>query len=585
MRGKLSVVAMLLRTVGLGALLVLLINPSRSRPVAGSAPPLVLLDASLSMAGTNGTWRAALDSARRLGTGGMIWRFGDQVGVFDSSPPADGASRLAPALAAAAPRGGRVIVITDGAIADLAELPTDLRRRPQVVWLPRTPFFDAFVSSIEGPRRIAAGDTLRLRVSYGVAGPRSVGSARRAALVITASGRSLTEIPVVLPDSGSLVTDIALPPSRLPKAGFQALDVRLVGAGDAEPRDDARVFVVEVSAEPLAVVFAAPPDWESRFFARTLTDVSRVPTKLFVQTEAGRWRDGSTLVQVSADETARAVAGARMLALIGDPVRLAPLRRRGGFVLWPITTARPGDWYVDPPPASALAGAFAGVNWDSLPPAAGVADLPVDSSATVLLTARLGRRGAPRPIVVLHDSAGVRSVTIAGTGLWRWGFRGGAAAEVYRSLVAAVADWLLSDQAANVERFGPVTPEAPQGMPLVWRWRGRGAPSAVSLVLDSPAGSRTATLRFDAQGEATLRLPPGVYRWRTAEGAGAERGLVAVEEYSDEWRPASLTLQTQPGEPGGVRRDVGARDHWWLFALALAAFAGEWAWRRRQGLP
>jgi hypothetical protein len=579
-RGKLSLIPILLRTVGLAALLALLINPSRSRPVAGSASPLVLLDASLSMAGTNGTWRAALDSARRLGAGGMIWRFGDEVGAFDSAPPTDGASRLAPALAAAAPRGGRVIVITDGAIADLADLSPDLRRRPRVVALPRTPFFDAFVSSVEGPRRIAAGDTLRLRVSYGVAGPRSAGSTRRASLVISAAGRRLTELPVALPDSGSLVTDIALPPSRLPAAGFQALDVRLTGVGDSEPRDDARVFVLEVSAEPLAVVLAAPPDWESRFFAKTLTDVSRVPTKLLVQTEAGRWRDGSTLAPLAAEETARAVTGARMLALIGDPARLAPFRRRGGFVLWPITAAGPGDWYVDPPPVSALAGALAGVNWDSLPPAAGVADLAVDSSATVLLTARLGRRGAPRPIVVLHDSAGVRSVTIAATGLWRWGFRGGAAAEAYRSLVAAVADWLLSDQAASVERFGPVTAEVPQGMPLVWRWRGRGAPGAVPLVLESPEGSRTATLHFDAQGEAQLRLPPGVYRWRTSE-----RGLVAVEVYSDEWRPAPLSLETQAGEPGGVRRDVGARDHWWLFALALVAFAGEWAWRRRQGLP
>jgi len=381
------------------------------------------------------------------------------------------------------------------------------------------------------------------------------------------------------------VTNIALPPSRLPAAGFQTLEVRLVGAGDAELRDDARVFVLEVSAEPLAVVLAAPPDWESRFFAKTLTDVSRVPTKLLVQTEPGRWRDGSTLAPLAPDETARAVTGARLLALIGDPARVAPFRRRGGFILWPITTARPGDWYVDPPPASALAGALAGVNWDSLPPAAGVADLPVDSSGTVLLTARRGRRGAPRPIVVLRDSAGVRSVTMAATGLWRWGFRGGAAAEAYRSLVAVVADWLLSDEAASVERFGPVTPEVPQGMPLIWRWRGRGAPNAVALVLESPQGSRTATLRFDAQGEAMLRLPPGVYRWRAAEGAGSERGLVAVEEYSDEWRPSPATLQSQPGESGGLRRDVGARDHWWLFALALAAFAGEWAWRRHQGLP
>jgi len=30
---------------------------------------------------------------------------------------------------------------------------------------------------------------------------------------------------------------------------------------------------------------------------------------------------------------------------------------------------------------------------------------------------------------------------------------------------------------------------------------------------------------------------------------------------------------------------VALRDRWWLFVLAIAAFATEWAWRRRQGLP
>jgi hypothetical protein len=80
-----------------------------------------------------------------------------------------------------------------------------------------------------------------------------------------------------------------------------------------------------------------------------------------------------------------------------------------------------------------------------------------------------------------------------------------------------------------------------------------------------------------------MRLPPGVYRWHATDGA--ERGVVVVERYSDEWRPAATTVSAQPGEPAGSRRDVAARDQWWLFALALTAFVGEWVWRRRQGLP
>jgi hypothetical protein len=580
---RLTLVPLALRTVGLGAVLALLINPSRSRPVAGGTPPLVLLDASLSMAGTNGPWATALDSARRLGAGGSIWRFGSDVDAFDSTQPHDGQSLLAPALAAAAARGGPVIVISDGAIADSADLPPDLRRRPRVVVLPRAPFFDAFVASVDGPRRVAVGDTVRLRVAYGVAGPRPPGAARRATIVVSAAGRRLRSRAVTLPDSGSLATEVVIAPSLL-VTGFQALDVRLEGAGDVEPRDDARLLVLEVSAQPAAVVLAAPPDWESRFFAKTLGEVSRVPVKLLVQTEPTKWRDGTTLAPLGADAATRAISGARLVALIGDPARLAPYRRRGGTVLWPVTTARAGDWYLDPPPSSPLAAAFAGVDWDSLPPAQGVVELPADSTAIVVLTARLGRRGVSRPVALVRDSAGVRSATVGGTGLWRWGFRGGAPAEAYRSLVAAIADWLLSDAAAGRERFGPVSEAVPQGMPLVWRWRGGGAPSATAITLDSPAGAQAATLRFDAQGEATLHLAPGVYRWRAAD-QGTERGWVAVEQYSDEWRPARAVLAPQPGEAGDVRRDVGARDLWWLYALAIAAFAAEWAWRRRQGLP
>src|SRR2546426_6695161 len=47
------------------------------------------------------------------GGGGVIWRFGSQVRAYDSLPPGDGATRLAPALAAAAGREGPVAVVTE----------------------------------------------------------------------------------------------------------------------------------------------------------------------------------------------------------------------------------------------------------------------------------------------------------------------------------------------------------------------------------------------------------------------------------------------------------------------------------------
>src|SRR5439155_1001492 len=123
-----------------------------------------MLGAALRLGGGGGSWRGAGGSARGLGKGGggVIWRFGSEVRGYDSLPPTDGASRLAPALAAAAGRGGPVVVVTDGAVGDLGDVPPDLLRRARVVLLPRRPFFDAFVAALDGPRRVSGEDTVRL---------------------------------------------------------------------------------------------------------------------------------------------------------------------------------------------------------------------------------------------------------------------------------------------------------------------------------------------------------------------------------------------------------------------------------------
>src|SRR2546430_8699550 len=83
------------------------------------------------MAGRGGHWAAALDSARALARGDVIWRFGARVTAFDSTAPREGASRLAPALAAAAARGGPVAVVTDGVISHPPDAPADLLRLPR----------------------------------------------------------------------------------------------------------------------------------------------------------------------------------------------------------------------------------------------------------------------------------------------------------------------------------------------------------------------------------------------------------------------------------------------------------------------
>lgn len=597
MRRRLTSNLALLRAAGLAALLLLLWNPVSTRARPGDAPPLVLLDASLSMAGAGGQWRAALDTARVLARGGVIWRFGTGVTTFDSAPPADGASRLRPALEAAAARGGPVIVVTDGALDDVADIPADLRRRPQIVLLPRTTFPDAFVAAVDGPRRVAAQDTIRLAVSYGTAGKRDEGRGKgTATLRVTLGQRRLASRQVTLPDSGLLSTELTLPASRFPQ-GASALEVRLEGVDDPEPRDDARLFVVEVDPEPGVVLLGAPPDWDTRFLARALADVARVPVQSFLETEPGRWREGASLAEVSLAQVRRAVSGAELVILAGAAQRLASFSSssRSAVLARPTGVGLDGDWYVQPPAPSPLAPALAGIPWDSLPPLTSVLNAVAspDSAADVVLHARRARRGPPRPVVLLGDSAGHRRVTLAAEGLWRWSFRGGASAVAYRTLVAALVDWLLQGSAGapRAARALPDRLEVANGLPLVWQWTGagvgRGAPRDVVLMLErgdvGVEGRRVDTLRFDAAGRAALRLAPGVYRYALA--GGAERGLVAVEEYSDEWRPREPRAGAQAGAGAGRWTSVALRDRWWLYAVAIAAFAAEWAWRRRRGFP
>jgi len=590
MRRRVTLGFAALRAAALGALVLLVWNPTAARVEAGGASPLVLLDASLSMAGHGGRWQDGLDTARALAQGGVIWRFGERVAGFDTLPPTDGTSRLAPALDAAAARGGPVTVVSDGAIADLADIPPDLARRARIVVLPRTPFFDAFVASVEGPRRVSAGDTIRLRVSFGTAGKRETGSGKRnATLAVNLGGRRIASRAVPLPDSGIVSSELTFPVSRFPRPGWVAVEVRLEGVGDEEPRDDARLFVLEVSPQPSVVLLASPPDWETRFLARTLEDVARVPVRTFIEAEPGRgrWRDGATLEGRAPGDVARAVAGAALVIEAGDPAMVGRFSPKGAVLLWPSQRRLDGDWYAQPPPSglSPLAAALAGVAWDSLPPATSLAELAPDSSTSVALVARLARRGPPRPMVTLSEHAGARRAAIAAGGLYRWAFRGGASGEAYRALVAGLVDWLLEQGAGSGKRFVPVTYETPNGMPLQWRWTGKGEPRDVVIALAADQGQRVDTLRFDAGGRAELRLPPGVYRYAASEGEGAERGVVAVDAYSDEWRPAVPVVTPHAGTPGGWLTGVALRDRWWLFAVAIAAFTAEWAWRRREGLP
>jgi hypothetical protein len=162
--------------------------------------------------------------------------------------------------------------------------------------------------------------------------------------------------------------------------------------------------------------------------------------------------------------------------------------------------------------------------------------------------------------------------------------RGGAAREAYRTVIAAGIDWLL--ETGTVATRSPLEADdvTQRGMPVVFRWAGSGIPDSSMVAFAGPDSIVTATLRFDSRGTAMVLLEPGVYRWNAA-GVRNATGITAVEDYSDEYHLRAVTLGAGTGEAGLQLIVQRAREAWWLFLIAMAAFLGEWGWRQRRGLP
>jgi hypothetical protein len=157
--GRRGWVPLVCRGIAWAALGLLLLNVSC--PVSGPPRrPLVLLDASLSMAAAGGRWGEARDSAARWGE---VRRFGDERGPGDTLP-SRGRSLLAPALTAASASDRSVVVVTDGEIEDASDLPPDLLPRATVRLFPRAPRPDLALVNVTGPARVTAGDSIPLEI-------------------------------------------------------------------------------------------------------------------------------------------------------------------------------------------------------------------------------------------------------------------------------------------------------------------------------------------------------------------------------------------------------------------------------------
>ena len=84
---------------------------------------------------------------------------------------------------------------------------------------------------------------------------------------------------------------------------------------------------------------------------------------------------------------------------------------------------------------------------------------------------------------------------------------------------------------------------------------------------------------------ATNETVERLSRAATPDAASLER--IVAEQLGPPGAPLARApaLGAQPGEATERSSTVGLRDRWWLFVIALAALATEWALRRRQGLP
>ena len=107
-------------------------------------------------------------------------------------------------------------------------------------------------------------------------------------------------------------------PSAAPDSrGEVLLTVGLIGTGDAEPRDDSRLWLVQVTPTPGIVILASPSDWDGRFLFRTLREVAQLPIRGYARIEPGRWRSMENLAPVGTDEVTQAARRADVLVIKG----------------------------------------------------------------------------------------------------------------------------------------------------------------------------------------------------------------------------------------------------------------------------
>ena len=563
--------------------LTLLVAALLDAPAGPANPPpaMAALDVSESwlQGGDSSAWRTAVQRARAIG-GDSLVLFGDSVRTASDNPePGDHASRARAIVGRAQATGRPLVIISDGRGDDpetLRQLPAG--SRVEVIETPTFP--DAAIVGLDLPRSFTRGDTLEARVTV-MAGSSGAPASR---IVLTADGARIGDASV---DSLAAYDERSVfVRGPIPTGDGQTLIRAVVSAsGDAEPRNDTLLAVINVSEAAGAVFVSTSPDLDARFAVGVLRGTLSLPTRGYFRVAPGQWRLDGTLAAVSEADVRRAARAAPLLVLHGDTAVFGPPRSAtvGALALMPRITER-GDWYAIGAPTSPLATGLSGVQWDSLPPIDVAARLP--AGAWEGLETRRARQFDRRPAIVGIERPR-RTVIVGASGLWRWQFRGGASAEAYGALWGTIFDWLLQERTSPLA-VSVAEPVLRAGDPIRWR-RGVGGDSL--LVLDiaprtavqgrAAARDDSVMLRF-AGGVSVAEsgpLPAGLYDVRYPGGTA----LLAIN-HSREWLPRAPNITA--GEVGDAPAAGDAprlRTMPWVYAVALGLLCLEWIVRRRRG--
>jgi hypothetical protein len=576
-RGPLGIVAGGLRFLAVALVVALLLDAPTGAPKPVAS--WTALDVSESMRrGDSALWRLALDSARAAG-GDSTLVFGDSaraskgstsVGAFDRR------SELRPVADRALAAGHPVVIITDGELSD-PDAAGGLPAGSRLIVIPRSSQSDAAIVALEVPRAVVAGDTVMARITIsGGAGGSAAGTA-----ILRLDDRDVVRMPFeALPAFGTRSVEARV---RIDGVAGPALMRAIVSApGDAVARNDTFTVALDRSRSASAVFVSTAPDFDSRAAIGLLRGALAMPARGFLRIAPGVWRVDGSLTPVAESEVRAAFRDAPIAIIHGDTGAFGSPRTATGapYALLVPASDTAGEWYVTATPISPLLPAYTGIGWDSLPPLITGGTSP--SGSWTAMQVSESRSGSPRAVVAGND-APRRSVTVVGSGFWRWQFRGGTSADAFAAFWGGIFDWLAGERADKRAAI-PDAAAFRAGDRIRWR-RGSAADSVTTVSWrkrNEPARSDSLVLRFPS-GATVVETPPMEEGQYDISVRGGE-AVLAVNA-SSEWLPRQVRLKSgtvRSGTPVGARPRL--RDLNWLYVLIVAALCAEWLLRRKAGL-